>query len=380
MVNQLKKLKDIYRDQLQQQNELALENDGQVIDDDLKKLERLGKLIEINKSQQRGPIRNMWLVVSLLVTGLVIMIVLIFYRVPRMNVELNMKISGFSFQLSEQVLAEDMSCQELGISEIRTVTFPRAAAQEADRLELSVLPLNLEAGKILLNDLYLPHSTHLKLAIPDKNQPLILDLTCPVDSSEHESNRRNQNILVSISGRIVTNMLGKQDTLSTKVPKAIGFQPTEKGPDFDLTFVHPGTPIFPVPLKADSLVFFQTSQYIIDNKTYFRTKSTILEGSVFMEALNGQEIAIRENEELHFDSIKGHFQTLKIVEGHLEISFYGEVRGMTRGPSKRSMMPSYLDLILAHQGLIGLLWGSLIYFFTLMLGIFNWWSKYYQND
>lgn len=106
-----------------------------------------------------------------------------------------------------------------------------------------------------------------------------------------------------------------------------------------------------------------------------RRLSTILSGTLYLEALDGRAYPLRYGEALDFDHAEGVIRSLDVQKEQTVLRFRGQVRGMRTGwaDAQRSLMPTFLEWLKARHGLY-LLWGTTLYILGLIGGILRWWG------
>ena len=107
-----------------------------------------------------------------------------------------------------------------------------------------------------------------------------------------------------------------------------------------------------------------------------RRLSTILSGTLYLEALDGRPYPLRYGEALHFDHAEGIIRSLDVQKEQTVLRFRGQVRGMRTGwaDARRSLMPTFLEWLKARHGLY-LLWGTTLYILGLIAGVLRWWGS-----
>lgn len=128
-------------------------------------------------------------------------------------------------------------------------------------------------------------------------------------------------------------------------------------------------------LLVDSLSLFSIDEQVDIEKTIVKRLSTILSGTLYFEALGGKKQVLRSGQELRFDYSAGEIRTITLEDGSIHLAFHGNVRGMSTGSSNNriSLMPTYLEWLSARHGL-SLLWGTTLYLFGLLYGVWKWWK------
>ena len=120
--------------------------------------------------------------------------------------------------------------------------------------------------------------------------------------------------------------------------------------------------------------------------------STIQSGSLFLESLNGNPIALRSSQDLNFSQSDGYIRTLEVRDSEFEMKpsdagspqfdrissslglhYHGTVQGMKFGTpdNLKSIMPSLLEWLYARQAL-ALFIGASLAVFSLITGFLNW--------
>jgi hypothetical protein len=109
-----------------------------------------------------------------------------------------------------------------------------------------------------------------------------------------------------------------------------------------------------------------------DNETpIVRTVSTILSGTITLESSGGKKLAIPPGKQVRFKSSHGTITSLEAFGDHLELTFVGNVSGMTTGDNNNThinIMPTYLDMLKSRLGL-PLLLVIVVLIFGLVIGL-----------
>jgi hypothetical protein len=103
--------------------------------------------------------------------------------------------------------------------------------------------------------------------------------------------------------------------------------------------------------------------------------STVTGGDLYLEALGGEQVSMRKDQNLRFDTVDGVLRRVELTGGALALDYYGRVRGLSTGSLeyRRSLMPTWLDWIRAQDGWI-VMWGVLVYLLGLARGVMALWG------
>jgi hypothetical protein len=145
--------------------------------------------------------------------------------------------------------------------------------------------------------------------------------------------------------------------------------------NLDLTFPTLPAPSFSSQINVADISLFRIAEHSDTKETIVRRVSTILNGTVYFESLDGMERKLRPAEGIRFASSKGEIRTLDLDDSGLAVKFHGYVSGLDTGSDneRRSLMPTLLEWLRAQHGLL-LLWGSALYLFTIAATVLRWWG------
>jgi hypothetical protein len=355
----------------------AVQAKGQISEEQLGRLERLARLFEITALAPPPPPGVRWRIVALLGVTLVIVSILLFARVSKTEIELDLSLSEVSFELPQrQVLADVMKLSALGVSGLQEIQLPRSETQDArafrasDGLGFAILlstgSEGQQRGTVTLAALPLTAGTRVWLRPTEIPQQFRLSI------------KGAELILrADVDGPVG---IGLPDTpprqLNFSSPKSILMRSGPNDVDLDIKLSAASKSIFSPQLSVTDLSFFRVDQLLDSEHTIVRRVSTILSGTLYFEELSGKERHLRSGEVIRFESSKGEIRTLQLNDDHMTIAFHGQVSGMTTGAgaSRSSLMPTYLEWLRARHSL-SLLWGATLYVFGLIVGVLRWWSN-----
>ena len=343
---------------------------------ELEALERLARLLDLqDRIAPKAPARRTWAFAAVLATTLCILSMLLFLRVSRTPIELELETEQLAFTLpSEQILFEQLELTKLVTSGIARVTLPAALLGQlgGNALDEPAPPVTLIAGELDGRR----GSIAIKQIRPAARAQIELGLIDQAGQYRLSLAGAGTTIEVGVIGPIRIEVQGRGEAMVDFVaPKGLALEAAERRVKLDFTFRDPmrvsGTPQVPV----ENPSFRRVDQYGDREVSVLRTLSTILGGTLFFESLGGVAKQLRAGEMLRFREAAGELRTLQLRPDRVALSFHGTVSGMTSGDddARQSLMPTWLDLLRAQHGL-ALMWGSTVYIAGLAMGVLRWWK------
>ena len=352
----------------------AIQSGGDVPQEEIDRLARLARLIELRKASAPARTAPSWRLAALAAGTLIVVSILLFARVQRTEIELEVSATDVGFSLpSQQVLMENVTVASLGASGLAGVRLPdpldRLLQDEPahDEGEAAIRLLSVrgasQTGTISIGalipdrDCYvwlrrgeLP--TQYRLSLRNPRVDIQVDLLGPVEVS-----------LAGVPPRV-------QDFSS---PRAIVLRPAQGIVDLDLTFVDLDRPGLTPQVPVRDLTFSRVDEFADRGVSIVRRLSTIQSGTLYLESLNGEKRQLRAGEALRFSEVNGEIRMVRLEGDHLALNFHGWVRGMRTGSedTPHSLMPTWLDWLRARHGL-SLLWGTTMYLFGLVTAAVRW--------
>jgi hypothetical protein len=355
----------------------AIQSGGTIPAEEYEALRRLARLAEIRSKTEPAPKKISRITIAIFGLTLVIVSILFFARVSMTEIELDVALSQLGFRLpQQQVLTDATKLSSLGVSGLTELQLPRAGSHQAQTMspaDASGTAVRLSSaagqrnGELTLDALNVPAATQVWLRPTEVPQQWRLSLHGP-----------DLTLQAAVDGSILVGLAGvPSEKFEFTSPQPVVMRGGQNDIDLDLEF--------PASLKtysfspqdvAESLSFTRVDEHSDAEHTLVRRVSTILSGSLFFEALAGRELHLRAGEGLRFQSSHGEIRTLELHDGHVALTFHGEVRGMTTGAgeNRRSLMPTYLEWLSLQHGL-SLLWGTTLYLFGLVIGVLRNWGK-----
>jgi hypothetical protein len=357
-------------------SEEAIRSDGEIPESKLLMLERLARLIEIQKASKPSTSQIRWPVITLLAVTLVIVSLLLFARVSSTAIEMDLSLSEVSFRLpQQQVLTDEMQLSSLGLLGTDEIQLPRSETTDAEGFRASdgsgsairLTPILSDAhpASVTLAAIILPAGTHCGLRPTEIPQQYRLFIKGTA-----------QDLQAEVYGLIEIGQPGiPPKQLNFLTPKSILFRSDSSDIDLDINLLKGAKNTFSRQLLADSLSFFHVDEHVNAEQTIVRRISTVLSGMLYFESLGGKEYRLRPGQELRFQFSDGEIRTLELKDDRIAFEFHGQVKGMTTGSDKSqiSLMPTYLEWLSARHGL-SLLWGTTLYIFGLILSVVRWWK------
>ena len=351
----------------------AAEAGGHVPPEKLDQLERLARVVELCGGEAPKA-RKRWPMAAVVGGTLVLVSLLLFTRVAKTEVELDLALDELGFSSpAPQLLADVMDLTSLGVSGLEEIRIPRSRGAPArtvrglegaaSAIQLSVAP-DGGGGGISLAGLALPAGARVRVEPSESGRQVRLSLQ---DAA--------QELRVDVYGEIRLGIAGEgAEVLELASPRSIVLRCGAEPVDLQLGLTDDARRSLARKLSAEDLVLSRIEQYVGLERTLVRQVSTVRSGAVYFESLRGEARPLRSGEALRFADSRGEIRTLDLADDHLGLKFHGWVRGMDTGSADhpRSLMPTSLDWIRARHGL-SLLWGSTLYLTGLVVGLLRWW-------
>lgn len=342
---------------------------------ELLNLARLVKVLQLVQPEQR---RKRWPLVVMICATLIVVSLLLFLRVRKTEIELDVIVSEVSFVLSrEEAVTSSFGLATLGVSGFSEVQLPIVSkdgaaeslmlGEEDKAVRLTAVASVQPAGVISLGRMILPAGTLVRLRRAETQNQYHLSIELP-QGSEIE-------LRADATGTIEVTSNAPSATLRLASPKAFTFTFGSPEANLDLTLRDDAASPFATNLAIKDPSFLAFEEIVDVERTLGRQVPTILSGSVYYQELDGQERQLRGSEGLQLHNCKGELRAIEIAPKGLRFRFVGEVSGIDKGLAayKTNIMPTYLEWIRANHGL-ALLWGTTLYLFSLGVGLLRWWG------
>jgi hypothetical protein len=348
----------------------AVRTNGDVAVERLEALGRLARLADMADAATT-PLRRRWAVRLVALGTLVCASVLLFARMSSTEVELELKVSEFSFVLpTVQAITDEISVATLGVSGLTAIELPSApggseATQSASDIYLAARESDGRAGAVSLSPITLPAGSRVTLRKLDERRRYRLALRGATSE-----------LAVSVNGPthiVVPAALNEVGHFS--FPRRITLEPDSHEVALDVAIAErAGAPnAFRSPLPVESLLLFRVDRFDEGGQTLIRQVSTIDSGTLYFESIEGRARPLRAGEGLRFASSAGEISEWHVADDGVRLRFHGRVKGMSSGSGEieRSLMPTVLDWLRAQHGL-SLLWGTTAYVVGLFITVLGW--------
>ena len=334
----------------------------------------------------RSTQRRTWPVAAVALVTLALISLLLYSRVPSTEIELDAKLSEVSFTLtSRQAILGTQNFAAVGASGLERVALPYtsdgappvldAVSGDLCNAEIALTSDGAGRGVVSLNALAVPGGTRVSLTRQADDRVALL-LTPPAS--------QRLSISVSVRGHVHTvahcpsgTVNGGQNYASPQLIELTGVSSAPISLQF--TIVPGATLAFSSQMGVSDISMLQVEELIEGTGPLARQVSSLASGSLYLESLNGKQVALRPYEELRFTRSSGDIRKLSLSPsggldaGTLALEAQASVEGMTIGrqPNVRSLMPTYLEWLSARQGL-ALLWGSTLYVSGALVSLLRW--------
>lgn len=348
------------------------ESGGDIPQDEIDRLERLAKLVAVQKETAPKKSPGPWPLAMLALATLLVVSTLLFVRVRSTEIELDVKATDVGFSLpSQQVLLENVRLSSLGASGLAAIELPApldqqlqpAGTDDGAAVRLTAMETAGRVGSISIGALVPARDTDVWLRRGDAAKEYRLSLRNPQLA-----------IQVDVVGPVQVSLAGAPPKVHDFVsPRAIVLRTAEGIVDVDLVLLDLARPGVTPQVPVRRLAFSRVDEFADKGVSIVRRLSTIVSGTLYRESLNGDTRQLRSGEPLRFGESNGEIRTVRLEPDHLSLSFHGWVRGMQTGSEEtpRSLMPTWLEWLRARHGLT-LLWGTTAYVFGLATAVVRW--------
>jgi hypothetical protein len=367
-------------------SEDAIRSGGQVSNEQIEALGRLARLVELSDVAQPPAARQRRAVLTAF-GGTLLIGVLLLTGPSQTEIELDLEVSGVDFVLSQrsEELPESMGLSTLGVTGLRAIPAPCAGEAEDQAspspevadvdVKLSAAHDGSRAGSIMLEPLPLPAGTHVGISYerPDGYRLSLSSERRPSGDPQTSSNLPR--FRANLDGPVEMKRSGERQRLEHEMPTGYCFDPSHEV-DLNLKLLSTAKSDLTEPLSVSRLSFLKAEAQDAKRPRSHRM-STIHSGSLFFEALNGEERKLRPGEVIEFKESEGELRALELDQDRIVLRFHGSVSGIRRGAGEnsRSLMPTWLDWLRARHGGLSVLWGVVIYIFGLIITVFRWFGR-----
>ena len=334
----------------------------------MSRLERMARLSEINKLFRPPPKR--WPVIAVLIAVLLLVSSLLYFRLGRTEIELDLNVTEISFKLlgkNEQIITDAFEISEIDINGLDEMRLPREfqsnQAVQNSTVKIASSGIQENRGKLTLASLILPGDTTITIKYGDmpnefififKGQQIGLNITAQGPGEFGLLNDLPRNYLFT-------------------APKVFRFKSGHDRLYLRLLFADSTKLKFYSKIDVLSLNFSSLEHFADINRTIYRDVSSIMNGSLYYEALKGHRRVLRAGEPIQFDQSEGFIRELRLDADRISLKFHGHVKGMATGTMENpiDLMPTWLEYLRTNH-ILAILWGSTVSLFSLALVVLKW--------
>jgi hypothetical protein len=324
--------------------------------------------------------RRRWLLSWVIAATLAILTFLLFARVPATEVEIELVASEIELTVpTRQVVIDGMPLDTLGVAGIARIEAPMDDRERPLVADLSSDPPDAvrfvagpvattgsgTAGSVTLGELVVPANTTLRLGVD-------------AAGASHRLGLRGADVSVPVTLQGLVSVGTSQSPPEERTyatPRLVSIFAADDELVMDLGLPGARRSAFAPVIDVSELSASRINQHVDATGSVVRRVSTIQSGSVYLTALDDRERKLRTGEVLVLGGVHGEIASLGLTDAGVAVHFRGRVRDMTVGWGEhpRSLMPTWLEWLLAQHGLT-LLWGSAIYFLGVMTTLMRLWG------
>ena len=343
--------------------------------EEIEAIERLARLLQARKTATDAPPRRSWHLAAVLGATLCVASVLLFARVGRTAIDLEVEATSVGFSIdSEQILLRDVTLDGLGASGLSRIRLPEQVSsalggpgilEEPDlSVRLSAAEAGGRRGVVRIAEIRLPAQTAVDL-----------QLTGPASSYRLTLHEPGVPIDVGVFGPVTVAIAGLGSAvIDFTIPQGLALDPVAGSVDLDLDFRNVERTAMAPQIPVSRLEFWRLDEFGDRRLSVVRTLSTVRSGTIHFEELDGASRTLRAGEILRLPTIEeGWLRTVRLLDEGVSLAFHGQVRGLSTGADARarSLMPTWLDWLRAQHGL-SLLWGTTLYVAGVAAALLRW--------
>lgn len=278
-------------------------------------------------------------------------ILLYLYPIRETSIDLEVKASEVSFvSTRDQDIGNLMLVAAVDAAGLDSIGLPRArgrpeellSAPKGRGLAIRLAPGNVEArtGAITLLPVSLSRSARVTLAGTDPRRFRI------------SFNGSSVPVALNVQGPILMTMAGgAPELVDFGTPKPMLLEPNNRGAQIDITSAGEMKALLTSPVEIDALSLVRIDETVETRRTAVSTVSTIVSGTLQLEALRSRKQSVGPGEILRFGESHGEIRSLESADGGLLVRFHGRVRGMQScaGNTCENRMPTYFESLAARH-------------------------------
>jgi hypothetical protein len=353
----------------------AAETTGIVDDEAFERLQRLSRLAD----ESRPP--RIWLIPLVAFSLLTIFVVLLVARQKETEIEMDLTVEELHFRLSKAVpVVEDQFLRAFNANSLSGVVLNGvdwpAPSGVACRLNAEIVDKRVKTDAITLPVLVFSKNSDLSIS----RSGVAMRFGFRSAGLNNENDPRAFSIRAFLRGKAVVSTDCNPDGALRALPWT---GPSSLTLRFRTTALLTTEPLTPV--KFARQIPFENLRLVSDDRDQTGTApedtrhSSVLSGTLFLDALNAKPLPLRPFEDLAFTSSRGYIRTISLPlaagvgNEDLHLQGHAGVQGMTFGAgiNKRSRMPNLLEWLSAQTS-ITLLWAATAYVFGIVLALLRW--------
>jgi hypothetical protein len=364
-------LSDLLRRQVEELKQTALQSEGDVPESQIQRVERLNRLADLCAAlKKKNSARHQrWNVIELLLGTLSLILLLLLFRKPSVQVELDLTVSGLSFvQARDQQVSDSATLRSLGANSFGSMQVPDT--REDPQPMIPSAPINFQTTDnyprgLTLAPLSLAAGTRFSLERGSAPNQYMLYL---------EGNTVEVEAIVR--GPVLVGAGDARKSRDFGQPKAFQIRGDSVPIELELSIADVQQDVFGPQILVRDVAFGRTLYPVTDGRRTPRLVSALIGGTIYNESLNGRKYDLRRGEWLNFKGSRGEIRSLLLKDDGIHLDFHGWVQGMTTGSedNRRNLMPSYLEWLNERHGL-ALLWAAFGWVLAFALGVIRWWHR-----
>jgi hypothetical protein len=278
-------------------------------------------------------------------------IVLYLSRITETVVDLEVKTSEASFVSAREQDATDlMTVSTIDASGLDSIQLPRARERPESQMTAprdGGLAIRIASGSegartgaITLPPISLTTDAHVTLAASDP-RGFRLVLT-----------RSSVPVGVNVRGPVLLTMAGgTSELVDFGAPKPLRIAPSARSAQFDVTRAGAPKPLLTSPIEISGLSLVRIDETVDTRRMEVSAVSTIVSGTLRLEALDGRPQVIGTGELLRFGESHGEITSIDLADGGLLLRFNGRVQRLEScaGGTCENRMPTYFDSMAARR-------------------------------
>lgn len=339
---------------------------GNVSKEDFEALDRLEKLAAGDRSWHQW-----WIPACAFLLPLAVVTFLFETEQRETQIDLDAKVSAFSATLrAKQPLFDGSLLRAFSATGIEGVDNLSAGDGDCSvDLKLDAKPRPEDAVNLQL--LEVPQGWRVRLEHAENS----IELTLSDPAAKQETAHEEVPATVSVGGRttVETRCGGVRDLRQFEA-KDISSLALRLGPRTTLNL----TPVDGHPLRFARQIAVEKVALVSEELSFAdapenRQLSSVLSGTLYLNALDGKQAPLRPSEALSFSDSAGTLRSIAPAADGLQLELFATVKGMKTGeaPNQRSLMPTYLQWIAARNEL-WLWWGSAVSVFAVLMSVLRW--------